>query len=266
MVFADEAHCAGLRAFLSHLLDEPDFGTHRQTVEGVIENTVAVKENLAAISGFDEPVILSGKEFRHTAVIFLFMWFDLTAHFPNGILNLTLRRAECILDRDRNVLMLWRVAVSFGHDDVLMRRHGDADIDLEQIALLMPRLRRNDRHIAARDPVMEFLQVFGLPFDLGAYFLRRLRMLERDIERHLHWMFLYLRKRCIQLCFCAGVKSSRLACPDLWGGCPVMGIPTVIPDPKMTAILSYIASERRGVKLAPGKHSSGERQLLFMSS
>jgi len=45
-----------------------------------------------------------------------------------------------------------------------------------------------------------------------------------------------------------------------------MGIPTVIQDPKMTAILSYIASERRGVKLAPGTHSSGERQLLFTLS
>jgi hypothetical protein len=193
MVFSDDAHRARLRTLLSHLLDEPDFGTDRQTVEGVIENTIAVEKDLAAIGGFNEPVILSGEEFRHTAMIFLFMWFDLTAHFPNGILNLTLRRAEGILDRNRDVLMLWGVAVSFGHDDVLVRRHGDADIDLEQIALLMPRLRRNDRHIAARDPVMEFLQVFGLPFDLGAYFLRRLRMLERDIKRHLHWMFLYLR-------------------------------------------------------------------------
>src|ERR1019366_2240911 len=134
MVFSYDAHCTCLWTLLSHLLDEPNFGTDRQMVEGVIENTIAVEKNLAAIGGFNEPVILSGKEFRHTAVIFLFMRLDLTAHFPNGVLDLTLRRAEGVLDRDRDVLMFWRAAVSLGHDDVLMRRHGDADIDLEQIA------------------------------------------------------------------------------------------------------------------------------------
>jgi len=183
MVFADEPHCAGLRTFFSRLLDEPDFGTDCQAVEGVIENTVAVKENLAAIGGFDEPTILSGEEFRHMAVIFPFMRFNFTAHFANGVFNLTLRRPERILDRDRDVLVLWRVAVSLGHDDVLVRRHGDADIDLEQTALLMPRLWRDDGHIAAGDPIMKFLQVLGLPFDLGANFLRRLGVLERDIKR-----------------------------------------------------------------------------------
>ena len=40
---------------LSHLLDEPNFGTDRQMVEGVIENTVAVKKDLAAIGGFKNP-------------------------------------------------------------------------------------------------------------------------------------------------------------------------------------------------------------------
>ena len=54
MVFADDAHCTGLRTLLSHLLDEPDFGTDRQTVEGVIENTIPVEKDLAAIGGFDE--------------------------------------------------------------------------------------------------------------------------------------------------------------------------------------------------------------------
>jgi hypothetical protein len=190
MVFADEAHRARLRPFFSHLLDEPDCGADCQTVEGIIENSVAVKKDLAAVGRFDEPTILSSEEFRHVTVIFPFMRLYLTAHFANGVLNLTLRCAECIFDRDREVLVLWRVAVSLGHDDVLMRRHGDADIDLEQTALLMPRLWRDDGHIATRDPVVKFLQVLGVPFDLGANFLRRLGILERNIKRRLHGMFL----------------------------------------------------------------------------
>lgn len=35
---------------------------------------------------------------------------------------------------------------------------------------------------------------------------------------------------------------------------PLQGAPLAADDPKMTAILSYVHQERRGVKLAPGKH------------
>ncbi len=35
---------------------------------------------------------------------------------------------------------------------------------------------------------------------------------------------------------------------------PLEGKPMAADDPKMTAILSYVAYERRGVKLAPGTH------------
>jgi len=35
---------------------------------------------------------------------------------------------------------------------------------------------------------------------------------------------------------------------------PLEGTPLAADDPKMTALLSYIISERRGVKLDPGKH------------
>ena len=113
MVFADKANCAGLRAFVSHLLDEADFGTDCQTVEGVIENAVAMKIDLAAIGGFDESVILSGEEFRHMAMVLLFMRLDVAAHLAHGVFNLTLRSAEGVLDRDREVLVLRRVFVTF---------------------------------------------------------------------------------------------------------------------------------------------------------
>lgn len=35
---------------------------------------------------------------------------------------------------------------------------------------------------------------------------------------------------------------------------PLQGEPLAADDPKMTAMLAYIAFERRGVKLEPGKH------------
>ena len=131
MVFADHANGAGLRALFSHLLDKANFGTDGQPVKGVIENAVAVKIDLAAISCFDEAAILLGEEFRHMAMIPLFMRLDLTARFANGVLDLTLRRVESILNRHRVVFVLGRVAMSLRHKDVRVRGHSDADIDLE---------------------------------------------------------------------------------------------------------------------------------------
>ena len=78
-----------------------------------------------------------------------------------------------------------------GDNDVLVLRHRDANIDLEQIALPMPRLRRNDRHLAARDSVMKFFEPLGLFFDFRPNRLRRLCILKRDIERHLHLVSLH---------------------------------------------------------------------------
>ena len=71
-------------------------------------------------------------------------------------------------------------------NDVLMLRHRDANIDLEQTALPMSRLRRDDRHVAACDPVVEFFQPFGVLFDFGPNGLRWLGILKSDIKRHLH--------------------------------------------------------------------------------
>jgi hypothetical protein len=63
-----------------------------------------------------------------------------------------------IFDRNRGVLMLGGVGMSLCDKDVLVLRHCDANIDLEQTALLMPCLCCDDRHFAASDPVMKFFQ------------------------------------------------------------------------------------------------------------
>ncbi len=47
MAFSYDTHRACLWTLLSHLFDEPNFGTDRQTVERAIENTIAVENDLA---------------------------------------------------------------------------------------------------------------------------------------------------------------------------------------------------------------------------
>ena len=96
MVFADLANRASLRAFLPYLFYEADLGVDRQTIEGIVENAVAMEIDLAAVGGLDEPIIVTGQELRHAAMVLRFMRLDLTAHLADGVLNLALSRAKGI--------------------------------------------------------------------------------------------------------------------------------------------------------------------------
>jgi hypothetical protein len=131
MVFADLANGARLRALLSHLFYEVDLGADRQTIEGIVENAVAMEIDLAAVGGLDEPIVVASHEFRHTAMVLRFMQLHLTAHLADRVLDLALSRAEGILDRDRDVLVLRDVIVGTADNNVLVLRHRDSDIDLE---------------------------------------------------------------------------------------------------------------------------------------
>jgi len=125
------------------------------------------------------------------------MRLDLTAHLADRVLDLALSRVKGILDRNRDVLVLRGVIMRFGDENVLMLRHRDANIDLEQTTLPMPRLRRDDRNVAARNPVVEFFQPFGVLFNIGPNGLRWLGILKSDIKRHLHFLSLCIEPYCI---------------------------------------------------------------------
>ena len=123
------------------------------------------KYTFTAVGGFDKSIPLAGNKFRHIAMVFRFMQLDLAAHFARGIRDLALCHSECILDRDHDVLVFGRIAVSLADEDILMLRHRDANIDLEQIAVPALHRRCDDRHVTAGDPVMEFFQSLGLFFN-----------------------------------------------------------------------------------------------------
>ena len=119
-------------------------------------------------------------------------------HLTDRVLDLALSRVKGILDRNRDVLVLRGVVMRFGDENVLMLRHRDANIDLEQTTLPMPRLWRDDRYVAACDPVVEFFQPFGVLFDFGSNGLRWLGILKSDIKRHLHMVTLCFEICCIR--------------------------------------------------------------------
>ena len=48
---------------------------------------------------------------------FLSLRLDLAAHFASGILDLAPCRRECILDRDHDVLVFGRIAMSLADED-----------------------------------------------------------------------------------------------------------------------------------------------------
>jgi hypothetical protein len=113
----------------------------------------------------------------------------LAAHLANCVLDLALRLAESILYRHHDALVLRSAAVSFGDENILMLRHRDADSDLERFAFPVPRLRCDDRHLAARYPAVEFFQPFSVLFDFRPDRLRRFTILKTNLKRHLHVLF-----------------------------------------------------------------------------
>jgi hypothetical protein len=110
-----------------------------------------------------------------------------------GVLDLALCRRECIFDRDHDVLVFGRVAMSLADEDILMVRDRDANIDREQLAFPAPHRRCNDRHVTASLSGREIFPAVWLSFDFGPDCLRGLGILEGDIERHLHIMYSLFR-------------------------------------------------------------------------
>src|SRR5580704_17934194 len=76
------------------------------------------------------------------------------------ILDLALCRRECIFDRDHDVLVFGRVAMSLADEDILMLRDRDANIDRQQLAFAAAHRRCDD--------------LLGLSFDFGPDCLRGL--------------------------------------------------------------------------------------------
>jgi hypothetical protein len=119
------------------------------------------------------------------------MRFHIAAHFADRILDLALSRGKCVLDRDHNVLVLTRVAMTLRNKNVLVVRHCDANVYLKQATRPVAGRGRDDRYFAARDPAMEFFQMLGLFFDFGPDNLGRLRIWKADFRPHLHLLTLF---------------------------------------------------------------------------
>jgi hypothetical protein len=108
------------------------------------------------------------------------------ARFSREVLDLPHRRVERFPDRDQWVLALGRVAASPRDHDVVTLGHRDSDVDFEQLALAMARLRPGDRHMTTRYPIAEFFQAFGLLGDFGSDVLRGFTVLKGDLDWRLH--------------------------------------------------------------------------------
>src|SRR5450631_2366026 len=111
MMFADHTNRAGLWALYPYLLDEADLGPDRHTIEGVVEDTIAVEVNFPAIGSLNESTILTSEELYEFAMVLRVMRLDLATHFARGVLDLALRHSECIFNSDDHVLMFRCVAM-----------------------------------------------------------------------------------------------------------------------------------------------------------
>ena len=118
------------------------------------------------------------------------MLLHLVAEFADDVFDLLDRRIEGVADRNRRMLVFRRIAVRSVDDDVFVSWHGDAQVDLEKVALLLSRGGLGHHDMAARDPGAEFFETLRLFVNLGANGLGWLAMLKGDFRRRLHGLAL----------------------------------------------------------------------------
>lgn len=171
MRLADETNRTGLRSFFAQFFDESNPGTFHQPVERAVEHGVAMKVDFSAVRGFYEPVILTGKEPCHAAFVRGVMHLDLSPHLAGGILDLSLRCGKRVADGNKWMRILRHVVMGSRYDDVLVLRHCDPKVDLEDVAMPVSGLRSVDYDLAACDPPAELLK----PLQLSSHFGRDLR-------------------------------------------------------------------------------------------
>jgi hypothetical protein len=162
VVFADRGDGTGLRTsvafgFLRH---EAHFVADGELVEPAIGHAVAVEIDFGAVTGPDEPAVLVGEQARDPTVVRYRMQLHVAAALTDIIFEQPSDRIERIAHRDMSVLMCvigHRVAA----DDDLPARDPEVDTDMEQVALLPPRVPAFDNDPARDDPIEEAVKLFG---------------------------------------------------------------------------------------------------------
>ena len=95
--------CAGLRSFLTELLDEADLGADAKVLESSVQNTVLVEKNLTAIARFEKAVACLGEQPNHAGASRVFVGLDEPTATVDGVLDLLLHFVEGSLDHRKEI-------------------------------------------------------------------------------------------------------------------------------------------------------------------
>jgi hypothetical protein len=144
-----------------------------------------MKIDLPPVRCFDEAAIFLGEEVLDAAVACFRMMLHLTAKFAHDVFDLSHCSVEGLPDGDQRVFALGRVRMRLVDDDLLVRGHRDAKLDLEATAP-MSGLRPGDDDATTRNARTEFFETLHLRGDLGSDLFGRLAMPKGDVDWSLH--------------------------------------------------------------------------------
>src|SRR5271165_3222838 len=144
-----------------------------------------MKIDFPPVRCFDEAVIFPGEEILDAAVACFRMMLHLTAKFAHDVFDLSQCSVEGLPDRDQRVFALGRVGMGLVDDDLVVRGHRDAKLDLEAAAP-MSGLRPGDDDATTCNARTEFFETLHLRGDLGSDLFGQLAMPKGDIDRSLH--------------------------------------------------------------------------------
>ena len=118
MMLPDWDDRAGLRSLVTFRFgnDDADLAAHRKVVE-TADNAVAMEIDLFAPGCLDETVVLGQAD--HLAMVRHGMCFDLSAHYPDMVLEQPVCRVESVADRNINILVGMVLRAGMTDEDVL---------------------------------------------------------------------------------------------------------------------------------------------------
>jgi hypothetical protein len=185
MVLSDHMDSARLRSLISRFLIKTHFVAYLQLVEVRVNDTVAVKVDITAISGLDTPIILIGHQSGNPAMGDRFMGFDVLAAFSGSILQLAAYGIKGVTNGHIDILM-GMMLTGFTTGDQLFSRYRDIDAYMIQVTLLVVLMMRLNHDTAAHDLIVKLVELFCLFPNIRLHLRGGIHMAKGDLKWQLH--------------------------------------------------------------------------------
>jgi len=177
---ADDFDGARLRALLPCLLGETDFRSNLESIEGIVEDAIAMEIKIPAVLCLEEAVPFVLEELDDPPMRRTHTTFDLSPLSARVVLKLPPRLAKGIVNGEIDVLVSGMLRW-IPSDHELLAGHGEIDADVIDPPLTVMLMGRLHDYSAPHDPSEKLIQLRRPAADACLNGVGRIQPPERDL-------------------------------------------------------------------------------------